>query len=339
MSGLKRLTGSLLVLAAGVIPIGAAAPVKPLKLATQAPTGTIWEKELRNLGSTLFKETGGRVMLSVFADGSQGTESATVAKMRGNLNQAGLLTAGGLADIDKAFNVFTIPFFFDNDAEEQAVQTKLEPRLEDGLQQKGFHLLCWGTGGWVQIFSKRPLRTLADVKASKLYVSSDDAEMQQWYTDNGFHPKPMTLADIAAQLKLPNGQIDTTPNTPYLALLTQIYITAKYMLNVHLAPLVGAVVVTTKAWNELSPDDQQKMTGAARAMEARIRAESPKEDTDSIAAMTSRGLQVIDPDAAAAAEIHAKATELGRTMRGNMVPADIYDLAASVRDAARAGGS
>ena len=331
MSGLKRLIGSLLVLAAAVIPLGAAAPVR-LKLATQAPTGTIWEKELRNLGSTLLKGTDGRVTLNVFPDGSQGTESAIVTKMRGDTIQAALVTAGGLSSIDKAFNVFTIPFFFDTDDQEQAVQTALEPRLEQGLQQRGFHFLCWGTGGWVQIFSKRPLRTLADVKAAKLYVSDDDAAMQQWYTDNGFHPKPMTLADIAAQLKLPNGQIDTTPNTPYLALLTQIYINAKYMLNVHLAPLVGAVVVTTKAWNELSPDDQKKMTDAARAMEARIRSESPKEDTDSIAAMKTHGLQVIDPDAAAAAEIHAKAAELGKTMRGNMVPSDIYDLAAAARN-------
>ena len=47
--------------------------------------------------------------------------------------------------------------------------------------------------------------------------------------------------------------------------------------------------------------------------------------------MKTRGLQVITPDAEAAAEIHAKATELGATMRGNMVPADMYDMAAQAR--------
>jgi TRAP-type C4-dicarboxylate transport system substrate-binding protein len=96
--------------------------------------------------------------------------------------------------------------------------------------------------------------------------------------------------------------------------------------------LVGAVVVTTTAWNELSPDDQKKLTDAARALETRIRSESPKEDSDSIAAMRQRGLEVIDPDAAAAAEIHAKAAELGKTMRGTMVPSDVYDLAAAARN-------
>ena len=275
MSGLKRLIGAALVMSAAVIPLRAATLIK---LATQAPTGTIWEKELGNLGNTWGKATDKRVTLRVFADGSAGTESATVTKMRTGTLQAALLTAGGLSSIDKAFNVFTIPFFFENDEEEMAVQKKLEPILEQKLQAKGFHLLCWGTGGWIQIFSKKPLKTLADVKASNIYVSSDDEEMRQWYTNNGFHPKPLTIADIATQLKLPNGMIDTTPNTPYLALLTQIYSNAKYMLDVHLAPLVGAMVVTTTAWNALSPEDQRKMTEAAQAMEAKIRSESPKED-------------------------------------------------------------
>jgi TRAP-type C4-dicarboxylate transport system substrate-binding protein len=338
MSGLKRLVGATLLMAAAIIPLRAAVPVR-IKLATQAPTGTIWEKELQNLGNTWRVATSGRVVLNVFADGSQGSEASTVTKMQYDTIQAALLTAGGLSTIDPAFNVFTIPFFFDNDAQEQAVQAKLEPTFEKALQQKGFHFLCWGTGGWIQIFSKRPVKTLADVKAAKLYVSSDDAAMQQWYTDNGFHPKPLPLAEIATQLKLPDGMIDTTPDTPYLALLTQIYSNAKYMLNVHLAPLVGATVVTTKTWNALTPDDQAKMTDAARAMETKIRTDSPKEDDDSINAMKAHGLQVIQPDAAATAEIRAEATKLGATMRGKMVPADVYDLAAQARDAARSGGS
>jgi TRAP-type C4-dicarboxylate transport system substrate-binding protein len=334
MSGLTRLVGAGLVMAAVAVPFRAPTAIK---LATQAPTGTIWEKELRNLGNAWRLGTNGRVTLSVFPDGSTGSESSTVTKMSFGTIQAALLTAGGLSNIDPAFNVFTIPFFFETDAEEQAVQTKLEPTLEQTLQKKGFHFLCWGTGGWVQIFSKKPLKTLADVKAAKLYVSSDDAAMQQWYTDNGFHPKPFTLADIATQLKLPDGQIDTAPNTPYLALLTQIYMNAKYMLDVHLAPLVGAVVITTKVWNQMTPEDQAKMTEAARAMETKIRADSPDEDKQSIDAMTTHGLQVIRPDPAATAEIHAEATKLGATMRGKMVPADIYDLAAQARDVVRSG--
>ena len=44
-----------------------------------------------------------------------------------------------------------------------AVQKKLTPIVEQRLQAKGLHFLAWGTGGWVQLFSKKELRTLDQV--------------------------------------------------------------------------------------------------------------------------------------------------------------------------------
>jgi TRAP-type C4-dicarboxylate transport system substrate-binding protein len=159
--------------------------------------------------------------------------------------------------------------------------------------------------------------------------------MVQWYTRNGFNPKPLLIADIAPQLKLPTGMIDTAPNTPYLALTTQIYGDAKYMLDLHIAPLVGAMIVSAQTWNKISPEDQKKVTDAARAMETRIRTEAPKQDADSITAMTAKGLQVIKLDEKATAEFRAAATDLIKTMRGGMVPPDVFDMALAERDAFR----
>ena len=78
--------------------------------------------------------------------------------------QANLLMLPGLGTIDEAFNVFGIPFFFQSDAEGQYVLEKLTPMLEKRLDAKGFKLLAWGSAGWVQLFSKKPMKTLADVK-------------------------------------------------------------------------------------------------------------------------------------------------------------------------------
>ena len=51
--------------------------------------------------------------------------------------------------------------------------------------------------------------------------------------------------------------------------------------------------------------------------------------------MTKYGLQVIKLDAKAEGEFRSAATELVKTMRGGMVPADIYDAAVQERDAFR----
>lgn len=334
MSRLKRflLVAFPLVAAAVVL----AAPGE-IKLATLAPANTSWHKALLDMGATWNRETQGRVTLTVYPGGIQGDESTTIRKMRPGIEtlQASFLTATGLAELDEGFNVFAMPFFFESDAEEMAVEKKLTPVLEQRLQAKGFHLLAWGTGGWVQVFSKKPLRTLADVKNAKLFTSKGSDKWVQWYVSNGFHPVALLPADIPAQLKLSTGLIDTAPNPPYLALSLQIFRDAKYMLDLHIAPLVGAMIVSNTAWNKISAEDKPKVTAAALALEKRVRAEAPEQDAKSVKEMTARGLQVITLDPKAAAEFRSAAGQLNQTMRGSMVPPDIYDMAVQERDALR----
>lgn len=331
MSGLKRFL-LLSGIAIAIAPL-VAAPVD-IKLATLAPANTTWHKALLDMGSTWSKETQGRVTLTVFPGGVQGEELTTIRKMRPGIEtlQAAFLTAAGLADLDEAFNVFAIPFFLESDDEALAVEKKLTPLFEQKLQAKGFHLLSWGTGGWIQIFSKKPLRTLADVKAAKLFTTKGADKWLQWYVANGFHPVALLPADIPAQLKLTTGLIDTAPNPPYLALSLQIFRDAKYMLDLHIAPLTGALIMSNTAWNRIAPEDRAKVTAAAQALEKRVRAEAPAQDAESVKQMAARGLQVITLDAKAAGEFRTAANQLMGTMRGGMVPADIYDMAVQARD-------
>ena len=44
------------------------------------------------------------------------------------------------------------------------------------------------------------------------------------------------------------------------------------MLDVRVAPLTGATVITDRAWKRILPDDRAKMNDAAVAMEKRIQA-------------------------------------------------------------------
>jgi TRAP-type C4-dicarboxylate transport system substrate-binding protein len=228
-----------------------------------------------------------------------------------------------------------MPFFFESDEEEAAVEKKLTPIFEQRLNAKGFHLLGWGTGGWIQVFSKKPIRSLADLKGAKLWTSKGDDNWVQWYVSNGFHPVPLLPADIPAQLKLGTGLIDTAPNPPYLALSLQIFRDAKYMLDLRIAPLTAAMLVSNSAWNKISAEDKPKLTAAAVELEKTVRARTPAQDSESVAAMTKYGLQLLKLDPKAEAEFRSAATELVKTMRGGMVPADIYDAAVQERDAFR----
>jgi TRAP-type C4-dicarboxylate transport system substrate-binding protein len=107
------------------------------------------------------------------------------------------------------------------------------------------------------------------------------------------------------------------------------------MLDLHISPLTGAMIISNVAWNRISAEDRPKVTAAAQALEKRVRAEAPAQDAESVKQMVARGLQVITLDAKAAAEFRAAASQLVSTMRGSMVPADVYDMAVQARDALR----
>ncbi len=335
MSALKRFL--LVVLPVVVAPALLWAVPGEIKLATLAPANTSWHKALLDMGHTWNKDTAGRVTLTVYPGGIQGDEATTIKKMRPGIDtlQASFLTAAGLAELDESFNVLAMPFFFESDEEEIAVERKLAPLLDQKLQAKGFRLLSFGTGGWVQLFSKKPLRTLADVKNAKLFTMKAADSWVQWYVTNGFHPVALLPADIPAQLKLSTGLIDTAPNPPYLALSLQIFRDAKYMLDLHIAPLTGAMIISNGAWDRIAADDRPKVTAAALALEKRVRTEAPVQDAESVKQMVARGLQVISLDAGAASEFRAAANQLVSTMRGSMVPADVFDMAVQERDRIR----
>jgi TRAP-type C4-dicarboxylate transport system substrate-binding protein len=323
-----------LIAAVCAVPMSARAPIN-IKLATQAPVLSTWHKALLDMGAEWDAKTAGRVKLTVYPGGSQGSEEATIRMMRPGVDQlqANLLT--GLGAIDESFNVFGMPFFFESDAESVYVQEKLAPVLEQRLAAKGFRKLAWGSAGWVQLFSKTPIRTLTEVKAVKLFTSQGDDKMVQWYKNNGFRPVALSTADIPAQLKLSTGMIDAAPSPPYPALVFQFFRDAKYMLDVRVAPLVGALVITNEAWGKIDAADQPAVLAAAKTLEKRLLTEAPKLDTDSVATMKTRGLTVTTLDEKGLAAFRMEAERMTASMRGTIVPADIFDMALRERDAFR----
>jgi TRAP-type C4-dicarboxylate transport system substrate-binding protein len=298
-----------------------------LKLATVVPQGSVWDKNLKQMGEEWKDATGGRVTVTVYSGGSQGDEATVLRKMRLDALQAAAFTVVGLGSIDWAFNVFDIPFFFDSYDELNYVTDKLTPVLRKRIEPKGFVLLNWGHGGWTQVFTKKPVATVDDLKHIKLWTSAGNDRQVQWFKANGFEPRAMAMTDILTGLT--TGMLEGLPTTPLAAMLFQWDRQTPYMLELGLAPIVGAGVITTKAWKAIPDADKPKLLAAAAGVEQRLRVEVPKLDADAVAQMIKRGLTVTKP---AGPEWRTQLDGLAKTMRGESVPPDIFDLAIKARD-------
>jgi TRAP-type C4-dicarboxylate transport system substrate-binding protein len=334
MSGFSRL--GLVVIAASALAVTLSATPEPRaiwSLPTIAPTNSPWYDALLDMGAAVARDTTGRVKINVFPGGKLGGEPSVVRAMRSGQFEISLLMLTGLAQIDDGFNALGVPFFFKDDAEAKAVQEALAPQLERRISAQKFHLLAWTNGGWVQLFSTKPLTTLDQIKKANLWTSDGDVKMLQWYKANGFHPVALDAKDVASALRI--GTIDATPSPAYAASLLSMNTLAPNMLDIHIGPLFGALVVTTTAWNTVSPEDQGKITAAAKIFEKTTSLAIPAKEAGAVTEMQKRGLTVNKMAAKDAADLYAQIDKLVQSMRGEMVPAEMYDAAKAARDAYR----
>src|SRR5438132_11104802 len=150
----RSLVLALTVLALAPAPLAQSVAIK---LATVVPDGSIWDKNLKQMAAEWKQATSDRVQVTVFSGGSQGDEPTVLRKIRLDALQGASLTVVGLANIDGAFNVFNMPFFFESYDELNAVVERLTPVLKQRVDAKGFVLLNRAPGGWLQVVLKLPV--------------------------------------------------------------------------------------------------------------------------------------------------------------------------------------
>lgn len=324
------------ILLAMAVALGANLPAQNtvLKLATLAPDRSLWHQAIQQMGSDWRKATSGRVSMVVFA-GTMGDEPTIVRKMRLNQLQAASLTAVGLQAVDPAFGVFGIPLFYDSYDELMHVADQLTPAIKARIEAKGFVLVGWGNAGWVHVFSKKRIETLDDLRHAKIYTTAGEETTRQWYLKNGFSAVALATTDMMTSLQ--TGMIDAIPSTPLAALSFQWYQQTPFMLDVKLGPLVGATIVTARAWNAIGEDDRKLLLQQSDKLDQRLRREVPLQDEQSIAEMEKRGLTVVRvAGTAKGATFQDQAREYAQAMRSALVPEDIFDMAVRERDGYRA---
>ena len=295
-----------------------------IRLGTLAPRGTSWHRSLLEMGEKWRAAQGPGSAFIVYTDGSQGGEADMVRRMRvGQLNAA-LLSVVGLTEIDDSVAALQkMPMVFRSWDELDYLREKLRPGLEKRFLDKGFVVLFWGDAGWVRFFSKEPALRPADYRRMKVFAWAGDNPQVDIMKALGYQPVVLEISDILPGLQ--TGMINMVPSTPFYALVGQFYGHASYMLDMNWVPIVGAVVITRKAWEAMSPSAQQALRRAGDAAGVELRAISRRENEEAVEAMKKRGLKVQALTPEIEAEWRRMAENAYPLIRGQMVPAELFD--------------
>ncbi len=325
---LAAIAGALFLLVAASAPASAQPIV--IKMATLVPDGTSWHLVLKNMGAEWSKLSGGRIKVNLYAGGTAGDDPDVVRKMNlGTLNAA-VLTSVGLAEIDKTIFAFSIPMAFNDYDEVYYVIEKMRGRFEANLLKKGFVVLNWADGGWLQFFTQKPVTSPDDLRKLKLFQWAGDQPTLKIWQSAGFNPIALPSTELATGLQ--TGLVQAFAAPPQVAVITRYYENAKNMTDLKWGLLLGSTVIRKETWDKIPADLQPMLLESARLAGDRLQAEIRKSGDLDVAAMKKQGLNVVPVD--------AKTRELWRTtaestypsVRGTVVPADAFDDAIRYRD-------
>lgn len=301
-----------------------------IKMATIAPEGSSWHRVLLDMGEEWKRISGGKVTLRIYPGGVVGDEEAMLRKMRVGQLQAAAISGLGLTFLDRSFYALHVPMMFASEEEFDYARSKLSPKLEKILEEKGFIVLNWGDAGWVRFFAKDPFTHPSEMKPMKLYLGAGDAMLTQLYKEAGFRPVPISIVDMLPSLQ--TGLVEAFNAVPLAALAFQWFALAPNMADLNWSFLSGATVIDKRAWMKIPEELRPKILKVSRDASKRLRREIRTLNENAVKAMVENGLKVNHISSSVEAEWRKLVEDIYPQIRGKIVPADVFDEVRMYRD-------
>jgi len=301
-----------------------------IKMATIAPEGSSWHRVLLDMGEEWKRISGGKVTLRIYPGGVVGDEEAMLRKMRVGQLQAAAISGLGLTFLDRSFYALHVPMMFASEEEFDYARSKLSPKLEKILEEKGFIVLNWGDAGWVRFFAKDPFTHPSEMKPMKLYLGAGDAMLTQLYKEAGFRPVPISIVDMLPSLQ--TGLVEAFNAVPLAALAFQWFALAPNMADLNWSFLSGATVIDKRAWMKIPEELRPKILKVSRDASKRLRREIRTLNENAVKAMVENGLKVNHISSSVEAEWRKLVEDIYPQIRGKIVPAGVFDEVRMYRD-------
>lgn len=285
------------ILAAALLAcLGFFASAADLKIASVAPDGSHWVQQMRVGAEEIKTRTSGRVILKFYPGGVMGNDSQVLRKVRVNQLQGGAFAAGGLGERYPGMNVYGIPLLFRSLAEVDAVRAKLDPKLMAGLEQAGFVTFGFVEGGFANLFSNEPIRTVNDMRRKKVWVPDGDQISFLAMQQLGLSPVTLPVTDVLTGLQ--TGLIEITFASPVVALVLQWHTKVKYITRLPVSYSYGVFAIDKEAFGHLSTDDQKIVREVMTKILSGLDHEARDENERAYETLLKAGLKPVEVGAA-----------------------------------------
>jgi len=187
----------------------------------------------------------------------------------------------------REFEVFDLPYIFDNYSElQQVTQGPIGQSLLNKLEPKGIIGLAYWDNGFKVMSANKALKAPADFKGVKMRIQSSkvlEAQMRAL----GAIPQVMAFSEVYQALQ--TGVVDGTENPPSNLYTQKMHEVQKFVTMSDHGYLGYAVIVNKKFWDGLPADIRTALEGAMKDATKYANEIAKKENDDALEAVRKSG--------------------------------------------------
>ena len=311
------------VLALGAV-CACAAESEPMtwKIGYSGTDTSPWSKCLQKFADTIAEKTGGAVRVELYA-GDQltaGSQTDGIQAVMDGTTEISMHSNMIWAAFDQRFSVVCLPFLFDNNEEVDAALDGAGGKALSAILENeyGVHLMGIGEDGFRHVTnSKRPIKTMADMKNLKIRVAGSQVvnrAYQLWGVD--FVNANWSEVFTALQTGTYDGQENPLPNADS-ASIPEVQKYATYWTGIYDCTFFS---MNEELYKSLSPE-LQKIVDEAGAETCRYQREITRAEDQAILKKwhdMDIEVEILSPEAAA--ELRAAAAPVYKEFEEQLTP-------------------
>jgi tripartite ATP-independent transporter DctP family solute receptor len=265
-----------------------------LKAADVHPPGYPNVVAIENLGKKLETATNGRYKMQMFASGVLGGEKEMIEQVQVGAINILRTSLGPVGTVVPEVNVFNMPFVFRNEAHMRAViDGPIGQELLDKISASPAKMVAlgWMDGGSRSLYTKKPVRTPADLKGMKVRMMGNPLFVD---TMNALGGNGIAMGYGEVFSALQTGVIDGAENNPPSMFTSNHYSTGtKYYAQTHHLIIPEIFVMSRVTWDKLSKDDQSLVQKLAKEAQQEQRVLWDKSVAEYSAKLKAAGVEFI----------------------------------------------
>lgn len=267
---------------------------KTYKIATTAPDGSFWMKQMRMGAKEVKKVTNGRVKFKFYPGGVMGSEEVALKKIRIHQLQGAAVSNGTLASFYPDSQIYSLPMLFNTFDEVDYVRKAIDKKIIKGLEKGGMISFGLSEGGFAYAMSTSPIKKIEDLIQHKIWTPTNNKQAELTLKAFGLTPIPLNIGDVLAGLQ--THLIDTVAISPIAAIALQWHTQIKYITDIPLTYVYATLLIDKKEFNKITKDDQKVVSSIMQKIFKQIDIQNRKDNVSAFSALANQGIKVLSPD-------------------------------------------